>query len=456
MSGFESAKEGLHQVSEGAARLGKAAHRGLEHRRHGKITEVGIATRLRSEGGFSAVAMSQCSITPSLSKLWWSWHENPEEDFSVHRVTNEHSIPGITSGGYLGNGEVMLAHMQNSGGPNAGDGDVFNKVYGLPSAWVQTLRGFGEESLIHREIAERSKRLARIYLGDKNLFGSEKGTNLTRSLDRFIAAAKRRERTILFLPRVGFEDELPRTDPNRSRAGYREVNLELKAKKGTLKEDYFEREEVSRGEAMQEITARHPFAARIYGNGYNSREGLGKVHRPGNFYNAGYMGGGAALGYGLAKTNPDIEVVVIDGNENWNMGSPMHPVLEDDYPENLHIYVLDNGGAASVDGGVPSIPVGQLGFNLAHVIPIEMDDSSTFKEPRVESIIDSYDADEQSLLLAREIGPLKYHTREVRQFIDFQTRVNRGEIDQFGRPIQRAEDSVKRILGEIGSLPPIH
>lgn len=62
-----------------------------------------------------------------------------------------------------------------------------------------------------------------------------------------------------------------------------------------------------------------------------AREAQDKADRMGNFYNVGFMGGGLALGWGAAMSEPYLPVVVVDGDQNSEMGK-MHEILADKYP----------------------------------------------------------------------------------------------------------------------------
>jgi hypothetical protein len=138
---------------------------------------------------------------------------------------------------------------------------------------------------------------------------------------------------------------------------------------------------LSRDEAILAIAARHPEAAILFSNGYTARAAQAVADRPGNFYNVGYMGGTLAIGWSLARSRPDLEVVVVDGDQNAMM-SGMKDNLLAEYPPNLHWYILDNGIGASV-GGAVSLPLAPVYDHMARVVATRPDGPGPFRHPRV-------------------------------------------------------------------------
>jgi hypothetical protein len=140
------------------------------------------------------------------------------------------------------------------------------------------------------------------------------------------------------------------------------------------------RRDLTREEAIAAIRGWHPGAAVLFCNGYMARAAQACGDRASDFFNVGYMGGTLAMGWALARARPDLEVVVVDGDQNAQMSAMKdHLLLE--YPANLHWYILDNGLGESV-GGVPSLPLSPLYRALARVLPIRPD-GRPFAHPRV-------------------------------------------------------------------------
>lgn len=387
----------------------------------GRTSEVQFGTRLR-ERGFNGAAVTQCNSIESLLKLMYQWHLNPQEDFRVDLMTHEHPIAGMIAGKYLASGEKSVAIFQNSGLPNAGDGFIsFAENYGVPLLAIATYRGLGELSYPHQSIARRTVSLARSLVGRKHVYGSALGVDILGSLDRAADAVINEGgdsgQAILLLPKGAIRDTLPKTPPNKTDIGYKRVDPELKARKGTLEEDYLEREVVSRDEALMEIMQRHPNSLIIFCNGFTARAALQVKDRPGNFYNAAYMGGGVAIGYGAAISNPGLDVVVADGDQNRQMGSAMNAILAKHYPDNLHIYTLNNGGASSVGAAIPSVDLSYWDYDLTHVIPTQVDDLTNFEHSRVEDGVKNLFNEEDAEVLRQELGELKYITKRTRRWV---------------------------------------
>jgi thiamine pyrophosphate-dependent acetolactate synthase large subunit-like protein len=94
--------------------------------------------------------------------------------------------------------------------------------------------------------------------------------------------------------------------------------------------------------------------ARVCANGFISRWVCALGDDEANFYMIGSMGLASSIGLGIAATQPDVPVAVLDGDGNvlMNLGSlAMTAVMA---PANLRHVVLDNGVYAST-GNQPAI-----------------------------------------------------------------------------------------------------
>lgn len=410
--------------------LGQKLHEIAEaSRKANRVPEVQFASRLR-ERGFYGAALTQCNSIEGLLKHLWQLHLDPSEDFRVYPMIHEHSIPGFVAGEYLATGRKIAAIFQNSGLTNAGDGFIsFAENYGIPLLAISTFRGIGERSYPHNSIARRTINIARDLVGRRDgVYGSALGFDTPDHLDAAANRVNGNERdkrgkekpqqAILLLPGSVIEETLPKGPPNEADTSYKKLDLSVKARKGTMEGDYLEREVVSRDEAIVEIARRHKKALKIYCNGFTARAALQVADLPGSFYNAAYMGGGVAIGYGAAISNPGLEVVVVDGDQNRQMGSAMNAILDEYYPDNLHIYTLNNGGASSVNAAIPSVRLSYWDYDLTHVVKTRIDDSTTFEHSRVEDGILNLFNPEDAQVLTGELGELKYITKNVRRWME--------------------------------------
>lgn len=91
----------------------------------------------------------------------------------------------------------------------------------------------------------------------------------------------------------------------------------------------------------------------VASTGYTARELFAVADRPGNFYMQGSMGHAMAIGLGLAHSDPDRPVIVIDGDGSALMHLGTMSVIGNQAPPNLIHLVLDNGMHEST-GGQPS------------------------------------------------------------------------------------------------------
>jgi len=95
-----------------------------------------------------------------------------------------------------------------------------------------------------------------------------------------------------------------------------------------------------RTEKIKLLLDKHPKAFFVFSNGLTSREASYYYRQDRCFYLLHGMGEALSIGVGLAKSKPDLEVVVVDGDGNALMGLSSWSFMP---VENLHYYVLSNG-----------------------------------------------------------------------------------------------------------------
>jgi hypothetical protein len=241
----------------------------------------------------------------------------------------------------------------------------------------------------HQAIGRRTETLCEAIFGeDAVICGRRDGRGLAMEVDRAIEAAKAGAIGVVKVAEAGFrKTHLPtlRMAEHRAPAAPRRS---IRAEKGAESLDSALRSpvELARDDAIRTIAALHPDAALLFCNGYTSRAARALVDSPRNLYNIGYMGGTLAIGWGLAKSRPDLEVVVVDGDQNALM-SAMKEQLAGDYPPNLHWYILDNGIGASV-GTSESMPLPASIHDLARVVETRADEPGSFPHPRVRAVVE--------------------------------------------------------------------
>ena len=351
----------------------------------GRPTERQFLQALRGHGN-DDIATVPCSITAT-------WHDlltDADRAGAVRLLTTGHegNLPGLAAGMWLGTGRPALVHMQNSGLPNAADGFISlasADVYGIPMVALVTWRGdtAGDESEPHQAIGRRTEALCDAVFGPDAVFGRRDGADILAQLDAAVACARTGRPAALRLASTALRRDgglrLPPAAPPVMPSHLDELML-LKGAV-SLPASLSGVTPVTRDHALAAIVAEHPDAAILFSNGFTSRAAQAVADRPGNFYNAGYMGGTLAMGWGLAISRPDLEVVVVDGDQNAVM-SGMKDVLAADYPPNLHWYILDNGIGASV-GAAASVPITPLCRTLARVVATVPDAPGSFRHPRV-------------------------------------------------------------------------
>lgn len=344
-------------------------------------TDVDLLRRYQMLGIQDVFAVP-CSITGS-----WTSHALASDlrgEWRFRPTTHEGNLVGLAAGVYLGTGRTALVHLQNSGLPYLGEGLVSMAnpgVSGIPMALLVTHRGAdpGDRSEPHQEIGRRTDALLNTLLGDAGqVFDRHHPAGLLAALEGSVTAAQAGAIGVLKLTERAFRH----TEP-AALAGVASVARHEGAFRSE-KPTWLENRTVTRDDALRAIVELHPDAAILCCNGYTSRALRALADRPGNFYNVGYMGGTLAIGWSLARARPDLDVVVVDGDQNALM-STMKDQLWSDYPANLHWYVLDNGVGASV-GGAPSLPLPASVREMACVIETLPDAPGSFVYPRVSAL----------------------------------------------------------------------
>ena len=329
--------------------------------------------------GIREVFSVPCSITRS-----WTEHAlaaDRRREWRFRLTSHESNLPGLAAGVYLGTGRSALVHLQNSGLPYVGEGLISmasQAVSGIPLSLLVTYRGADdrENSEPHQEIGRRTDVLVQALLGDEaRVYGNRNGDGVLDDLERSVLAARAGGIGVLKLSDSGFRmTRSPAPGQGLAAAG----PLQPRRRRSP---PAIASRPMPRDDALGAIVDRHPNAAILVCNGYNARALRAVADQPGNFYNVGYMGGTLAMGWSLAHSRPDLEVVVIDGDQNALM-SCMKDTLWHDHPANLHWYILDNQVGASV-GGAPSLPLPDVMGELACVIQTLPDPQGSFVHPRV-------------------------------------------------------------------------
>ncbi len=107
-------------------------------------------------------------------------------------------------------------------------------------------------------------------------------------------------------------------------------------------------------EIIDELLKNHPDAFFIFSNGLTSREASYFHPEDRCFYLLHGMGETLSIGIGFAKTQPNIEVVVVEGDGSALMGLASWSLMP---VKNLHYYILANGVHETTGGQkLPSFP----------------------------------------------------------------------------------------------------
>jgi sulfopyruvate decarboxylase subunit beta len=107
---------------------------------------------------------------------------------------------------------------------------------------------------------------------------------------------------------------------------------------------------ITRPDAVAAVLARAEDALVVTANGWISREAHAARDRNENFYMLGSMGLASSIGLGVALTNPDRRVIVLDGDGNLLMALGTLAMVADQQPPNFVHVVLDNEIYGSTGG----------------------------------------------------------------------------------------------------------
>ncbi len=88
----------------------------------------------------------------------------------------------------------------------------------------------------------------------------------------------------------------------------------------------------------------------VHATGMISRESFTAQDRPGNFYMIGSMGLNSAIALGVALSQPERDIVILDGDGSVLMNMGMLASIGELAPKNLIHIVLDNESYASTGG----------------------------------------------------------------------------------------------------------
>jgi len=132
----------------------------------------------------------------------------------------------------------------------------------------------------------------------------------------------------------------------------------------------------NRPDTIRNVLDSHPEAFVVLSNGLTSREALHYHRQDRCFYMLHAMGESLAVGIGLARALPNLEVVVIEGDYNAIMGLASWCLLP---VPNLHYYILANGLSETTGGqSLPSLP---LVPEWCNVLPITAGKANTPNPP---------------------------------------------------------------------------
>lgn len=116
---------------------------------------------------------------------------------------------------------------------------------------------------------------------------------------------------------------------------------------------------ITRLEALKKLRGEYKQALFIFSNGLTSRDAARLFGLDGSLYLLHAMGEALSIGIGLARAQPDLTIVVVDGDGNGLMGSASWVL---GVPPNLRYCVLANGSFETTGGQELPAPINWPSF----------------------------------------------------------------------------------------------
>ena len=305
-----------------------------------------MLAQLLQEHGVSFVSGVPCSyLGPLLPELW-----SREGIDSVH-APNEGEAVAACAGAALC-GRRTLAFMQNSGLGNAVSPLAsLTAVFDIPLLLLISVRGEEgrEDEPQHRLMGRITAPLLDLLEIPFERLGSD-ADQAREALERACGYVEKVSRPYALL--AGSDSIGGSPGPWRASPERREPRARTVTQMGR------EHTEAAptRAEALERIVSATP-AGRcvvVSSTGYTSRELYAIADRSSHLYMVGSMGCASALGLGIARSRPDITVVVVEGDGSALMRLGSLPMVGAQGPSNLIHVLLDNGAHEST-GGQPTL-----------------------------------------------------------------------------------------------------
>ena len=286
------------------------------------------------QGGIRTIFTVPCSVTAGWAAL--ASEASRRGALRLQPTTHEGNLVGLAIGHWFGTGEPALIHLQNSGLANAADGLIScagAEVFDLPLVALMTWRGHdaSDVSEPHQAIGRRTQALvAEVFGPDAVITGDRHGLeDPLQGLASAIQSAQRGGRGVMQLSPAAFTASSAQAVTSADHQPWWS-NAGNGATASLATQDRSLSSAPSRDAAIKAILASHSDAAVLFSNGYTARAAQAIGDRPGNFYNVGYMGGTLAIGWSLACSRPELEVVVVDGDQNAQMSAMKDHLLHRD------------------------------------------------------------------------------------------------------------------------------
>jgi len=287
-----------------------------------------------SERGFDFYSGVPCSYLKSLINY-------SIDHCEYFGAANEGDAVAIASGASLG-GRRAVVLMQNSGLTNAVSPlTSLNFTFKIPVLGFVSLRGesgIGDEPQ-HELMGKVTTKLLELMDVEWDYLEDNK-TKLVKQLDKALECYLR-GKPFFFVVRKGtIEEYTLQTVENAHReSGFTEAKIEGSEPK------------YSRNEVLSKINSSLGEDWLVIATtGHTGRELFEVEDKPNQIYMVGSMGCASSLGLGLAKSNPNKKILVIDGDGALLMRMGNLPTIGAYSPDNLFHLCLDNGAHASTGG----------------------------------------------------------------------------------------------------------
>lgn len=284
-------------------------------------------TQVLRKNNLGPVVEVPCSYLKDFLNYLWDSNVLP-----VINPANEAIAMAQAAGEYLGSGKIPVVAIQNSGLGNTINAlTSLNQMYDIPAFMMVTWRGeggVGKDAPEHDITGKNLLKYLKMYglpheIANPLIYKEQVG--------KLAGIARKTRRPVVYVVKKDTFEAL--TDTKQT------------TKENSLPMTRFDATQVIKKSAGRKTVF-------LSGTGFPSRDSFNAQDTP-DFYVMGSMGHVLGIGMGVARTNPNKKVIVLDGDGGALMHAGAFASVDRNTHKNLIYVMLDNGLYEST-GGQPS------------------------------------------------------------------------------------------------------